>query len=88
MNSDYHGKFVYVSGHTHKNIFFDDGEQRIYADNQIGYNNQDVHLKNFLIDNDYDCFSSYKDGIYKITSQEYQDFMHGKNIQMTFTRDI
>ena len=36
---DYHKNFVYVSGHTHKNIFYDDGDTRVYADNQIGYRN-------------------------------------------------
>lgn len=80
--------YVYVSGHTHRNIFHDDGEYRIYSDNQIGYNNDTVYLKSFLIDNDYDCFFDYGDGIYKITSEQYNDFYRGKNIPMTFQREI
>lgn len=80
--------FVYVSGHTHRNEFYDDGDYRIYADNQIGYRNENLHLKNFLIDNEYDSFSDYKDGIYEITQEQYNDFFRGKNIQINFTREI
>lgn len=84
----YHDNFVYVSGHTHRNIFFDDGVERVYADNQIGYNNENPHLKNFMIEMNYDYFDSYKDGIYEITAQDYKDFFHGKNISMTFNRQV
>ena len=84
----YHDNFVYVSGHTHRNIFFDDGVERVYADNQIGYNNENPHLKNFLIEMNYDYFDTYKDGIYEITVQDYKDFFHGKNISMTFNRQV
>lgn len=80
--------YVYVSGHTHKNFFHDDGEYRIYSDNQIGYHNDSPHLKTFLIDNDYDCFSDYGDGIFEITSEQYNDFYRGKNISMTFQREV
>lgn len=67
-------------------MFFDDGVKRIYADNQIGYKSESLHLKSFLMDNEYDYFSDYGDGIYEITSQEYRDFSRGKNIAMTFNR--
>lgn len=87
-NADYHDNFVYVSGHTHRNAFYDNGIIRVYSDNQIGYRNESLHLKNFLIDMEYDCFSDYDDGIYEITSQEYQDFYRGKNMSMTFNRKI
>jgi hypothetical protein len=87
-DASYHEKFVYVNGHTHRNVFFDDGAERIYADNQIGYYTASVHLKNFLIDRDYDCFADYEDSIHEITAQEYQDFAHGKNMNMTFNRKI
>lgn len=80
--------FVYVSGHTHRNFFHDDGEYRIYSDNQIGYHSENPHLKSFLIDNTYDCFSDYSDGIYEITREQYIDFYRGKNISMTFQREI
>ena len=83
-----HAKFVYVNGHSHRNVFYDDSEERIYADNQIGYRNNNPHLKNFLMDWEYDYFSDYEDGIYEITTQAYQDFMRGTNISMDFSRKI
>ena len=50
---------MYVSGHTHRNMFFDDGVKRIYADNQIGYRNESPHLKSFLMDGEYDYFCNF-----------------------------
>lgn len=87
-NSEPDKGLVYVSGHTHRNVFYDDGEQRIYADNQVGYHNYSPHLKDFLLDKDYDCFYDYDDGIYKISSDQYRNFYRGKNLSMTFTRDV
>ena len=80
--------YVYVSGHTHRNFFHDDGEYRIYSDNQVGYHSENPHLKTFLIDNDYDCFSDYEDGIFEVTSEQNNDFYRGKNISMTFQREV
>lgn len=88
VDTNCHDDFVYVSGHTHRNMFFDDGVKRIYADNQIGYRNESPHLKCFLMDGEYDYFGDYEDGIYEITSQEYRDFSRGKNISMTFNRQV
>ncbi len=87
-DANYQANFVYVSGHTHRNIFHDDGVERIYADNQVGYRNESIHLKSFLMDSEYDYFCDYEDGIYEITSQEYKDFSRGKNIRMTFNRQV
>lgn len=85
-NKHYHEKFVYVSGHTHRNDFYDNNVTRIYSNNQIGYHNENPHMKSFSINNKYDYFSDYKDGIYEITPQEYQDFICGKNMDMNFNR--
>lgn len=80
--------YVYVSGHTHRNFFHDDGEYRVYSDNQVGYHSENSHLKTFLLDNDYDCFSDYEDGIFEVTGEQYNDFYRGKNISMTFQREV
>lgn len=88
QNCEYIKNFVYVNGHTHRNYFHDDGEYRVYADNQIGYHNNYPHLKSLLLDNDYDYFADYEDGIYEITAEQYNDFYRGKNIKMTFTRAV
>ena len=87
-DSEHQKNYIYVSGHTHRNFFYDDGEYRVYSDNQIGYHNDSPHLKSFLMDNDYDCFADYADGIYEITSEQYNDFYRGKNIAMNFQREV
>ncbi|MBO4946380.1 MAG: metallophosphoesterase [Lachnospiraceae bacterium] len=88
VNEKRYKDFVYVSGHNHRNEFYDDGTYRIYSDNQVGYKNVGIHLKNFLIGNKYDFFSDYDDGIYEITGEQYNDFYRGKNIYMNFTRKV
>lgn len=85
---EYHNGFIYVSGHTHRNEFHDDGEIRIYRDNQIGYNNKSIHLKCFSVDDTYDVFSEYDDGIYIISRDDYREFYRGKNMHMDFNRDF
>lgn len=85
---DYHKNFVYVNGHTHRNYFYDDGDIRVYADNQIGYKNKKLHMKWFDIENEYDYFADYQDGIYEITNTEYKEFYRGKNIMINFNREV
>lgn len=82
-----HDRWIYVSGHSHINAYYDDGITRLYADNQIGYYNNQVRSKYFLIDNTYDCFVDYEDGIYEITRNDYIDFYRGKNLPITFNRE-
>ena len=79
--------FVYVSGHTHRNYFYDDGSTRIYADNQIGYKKKEFFLKKFYISKEYEYFADYKDGIYEISKDQYNDFYRAKNIGMDYNRD-
>jgi hypothetical protein len=89
--SAYHPGFIYVSGHTHRNYYYDDGEIRIYADNQFGYNNSSPnawpHLKYFEVEKEIDCFYDYKDGIYEISVDEYRKFYRCKNIHMEINRE-
>lgn len=87
-SEDYQEKFIYVSGHTHINYFHDDGVCRIYSDNQIGYNNENPTLKYFSLDDEYDWFLEYKDGIHEITRDDYISFYRGKNITMQFNHQI
>lgn len=84
---DYENEYIYVSGHTHKNVYYDDGVQRVYADNQIGYKSGLIHMKGFAVRQEFDSFASYEDGIYKISKKEYKEFIRGKNIRMNFNRN-
>ena len=80
--------FVYVNGHNHRNYFFDDGNKRIYADNQIGYKQKEVHMKHLLINMDYDWFSDFEDGIYEIKREDYINFYRGIGEVITFNRQF
>lgn len=84
---EYHSNYIYVSGHNHRNYYYDDGEIRIYSDNQIGYYADSVHAKWFETDGQYDYFDDYSDGVYKISKKEYISFYRGKNNQLSFNRD-
>ncbi len=81
-------KWIYVSGHTHRNEFYHSEEYTLYADNQIGYKSRNIYLKYFLINSNYDVFKYYKDGIYKINRNQYINFNRGKNISCNFNSDV
>ena len=82
----YNKGFVYVSGHNHKNYFHDDGVERVYSDNQIGYKQKNLYMKNFSINIGYDWFSDYKDGIYEISKEDYILFYKGIGERLSFNR--
>lgn len=85
---EYHDEYIYVYGHDHKNLFYDDSMTRIYADNQIGYSKKSVYLKWFDAATGYDWFSNYEEGIYEITRDDYVKFYRGNNISIDFNRKI
>ena len=86
--SFYDDNIFYISGHTHRNYFYDDGVIKIYADNQIGYKNKKIAAKYFYLNPVYDFFQDLPDGIHEISREDYTQFMRGRNIHMTFSRDI
>ena len=72
--------YIYISGHNHKNEYYDDGVIRVYSDNQIGYSKVEPRLKYFYFSYEFDLFEDYEDGIYEITREEYCDFYRGKKL--------
>lgn len=86
--SDYQSNWIYVHGHTHKNMFEIDSKKTVYADNQIGYYKKGMGLKYFYLSNLYDIFQLYEDGKYVITREQYKDFYRGKRIHMSFSDKI
>lgn len=86
-NEEYESNVIHISGHNHRNYYYDDGEIRVYADNQIGYKNEKIHLKYLCVEKECDVFAHFEDGIYEINREEYIKFMRGKNIRMNFNRE-
>ncbi len=78
---------IYISGHTHRNYFYDDGIKRIYADNQNGYHRRHPFFKCVYSDDMYDPFGKYTNGIYEITKIEYILFYRAQKISMRLNRD-
>ncbi len=78
--------FVYVSGHNHRNHFFDDGKTRIFSDNQIGYRGKCVSMKGIPFDFGFDWFADYQDGIHEITREDYQQYYRGIGESLIFSR--
>ena len=78
--------WIYVSGHTHRNVLNVSDEYQVYSDNQIGYGGV-VHLKSFYMGREHDIFRYYPDGIHIITKELYQDFYRSKNMRMTCNRE-
>ena len=85
-NDQYNPNWIYINGHNHRNFYEINENRTIYADNQIGYNNEAVRLKYFYTDSDYDIFSDKADGIYTISAQEYIDYNRAKRIYSNFSR--
>lgn len=79
--------WVYVNGHTHQNglVKTEDGVTVLY-DNQVGYKPKKWHLNQFSLEQYYDPFEAWADGIYQITPQQYMDFNAGRGIQMEYFR--
>ncbi len=78
---------IYINGHTHNNYYFDNGTKRVYSDNQIGYHNKEIAFKSIGIDNDYDWFADYDDGIFKIDKADYIRFCRGISSFIRFRRE-
>ena len=83
-NDEYNSYWIYVNGHDHINHLKINDKATVYADNQVGYKSMGVRLKSFLCDRMYDVFGNYRDGIHKITREQYMDYYHGLCIDMTF----
>ena len=83
----YEDGVVYISGHTHRNFFHDDGIQRVYADNQNGYFGRHPSFKCIYCDDIFDPFITYEDGIYEITKFDYILFYRARRMCMQLSRE-
>lgn len=80
----YNPKWIYVSGHTHRNKFIlNDEGIAVLADNQIGYFQKPWTLKKFSMDlQRYDPFAAFPDGIHEISREQYIEFNRGQGIMI------
>ena len=80
----YESNWIYVNGHTHRNVFVNDGDKLVYSDNQVGYHCKTLNLSYFDVNKSGDLFRYLKNGMYEIDSEQYCDFNHLSGISMQF----
>lgn len=78
---------VYVHGHDHRQFYFDNGQSRVIADNQVGYGPRKIQFKYFYLNKKSNWFDTYSDGIYEISREDYLTFCQGMSISMDFFQD-
>lgn len=89
MNSQVDNHCYYFTGHDHINTISSQNNSRIFADNQIGYDNTEIELKDAIIGACYNPFINYDDGIHEITIKQYIDFYryNGEDIRVGHIRN-
>lgn len=75
--------WCYVSGHDHHCYRVVEQPYSIFADNQIGYQDRPISLKQFSLSSAFNIFSYYSDGIHIIDETQYRDYNNGMNISFT-----
>ncbi len=83
---EYNATWIYVNGHTHRNLCSVDDRKTVYADNQIGYRNSSFGLKCFALSPFVDVFRHYGDGKYEIDNERYIGFYRELGESVTFNR--
>lgn len=78
--------WYYVSGHDHNSYRITDKNYSLFADNQIGYQDRPLCLKAFSMDDSFDIFLYYSDGIHVIKEKQYIDYNNGMNVSMSLSK--
>lgn len=68
---NYNSNWIYINGHTHKYVYEKNSDKQLYADNQVGYFNEDVRLKRIDYSLKCNIFNDYEDGIHLISLEQY-----------------
>lgn len=89
-NENFHSICVYFNGHSHHNFSINTSAIQVYADNQIGYKNNNIQFKSTNLGVHYNPFIDYKDGYYEINTIQYNQFLlhKGEYIQGTKLIDL
>ena len=87
INQNVNSNWIYITGHTHRNMVIINDTMQIYADNQIGYFNNAIGLKSVTFDMPaVDIFYDYADGLYEISKDEYIRFNQYQGISTSFNK--
>jgi len=65
---------IYFTGHNHRNYYEKKKDRVVYADNQIGYYNQEITFKRATTGISRNPYESLEDGIHETTVETYLQF--------------
>ncbi|MBQ8326247.1 MAG: metallophosphoesterase [Lachnospiraceae bacterium] len=74
LNNLYDRETIYFTGHNHRNEYLKTNDKVLYADNQIGYENNNVFFKIATTGVEINPYNMLKDGLYQTTVEEYLQF--------------
>lgn len=74
LNNHYDKEAIYFTGHTHINEFIKNEEKVVYADNQIGYKDNDFRFRTAITGVSLNPYGELSDGLYQTTLEDYLAF--------------
>ena len=74
LNDKYDKEAIYFTGHDHRNKYVRNSEKVLYADNQIGYKDNDIVFKIATTGFEVNPYANMQDGLYVTTIEDYLQF--------------
>lgn len=74
LDNHYDKEAIYFTGHTHINEFIKNEEKVVYADNQIGYKDNDFRFRTAITGVSLNPYGELSDGLYQTTLEDYLAF--------------
>lgn len=74
LNNVYDRETIYFTGHNHRNEYVRTNDKVLYADNQIGYENNNIFFKIATTGLEINPYNMLKDGLYQTTVEDYLQF--------------
>lgn len=74
LNNAYEKEVVYFSGHNHNNEYVRKEDKVLYADNQVGYKNNNIAFKEANSGLTINPYDGMKDGLYCTSVEDYLKF--------------
>ena len=82
LDNKFDKKAIYFTGHNHQNRYIKNAERVMYADNQIGYRNNNITFRIATTGFEINPYADVQDGLYVTTIKDYLQFYRyiGENI--------
>lgn len=74
LNDNYDKEAIYFTGHNHQNKYIKNAEKVLYADNQIGYKDNNIVFRMATTGYELNPYADMQDGLYLTTIKDYLQF--------------